>query len=142
MEQKLTAMERAFVAELVQGTTKKEAYRKAFSRPDMKDGAAAKAAERLSKKAHIVAAIERVKSGSALVQVAADVPAVLGRQEFLAKLLEEVKNAARPADRLRALEIYGKFAYGNEPMVQVNTAVQVGISAATILDAIEPPKLG
>lgn len=142
MEQKLTAEERAFVAGLVTGETRAEAYRKAFSRKEMTDAAARKAAQRLSQKDYIVDAVEVAKREAGQVKLVADVPAVLGRQEFLAQVLEEARAATRPSDRLRALEIYGKFAYGNEPMVQVNTAVQVGVSAASVLDAIEPPELG
>lgn len=142
MSEELTAQERAFVAELVQGVTRTDAYRKAFNCSAMSQDAVRKAAQRLSKRDYIVSAVERAKDAAGRVQLVDDVPPVLARQVFLARLLEEARTAVRPADRLRALEIYGRFAYGSEPMVQVNTAVQVGIAAADVLAAIEPPELG
>lgn len=140
--QELTAEERVFVAELVGGSTKLDAYRKAFRRSELKSASASQAALRLSKKEHILSAIDRAKREAGMVRLVADVPAVLGRQEFLAQVMQEARAATRPSDRLRALEIYGKFAYGSEPMVQVNTAVQVGVTAGDVLAAIEPPELG
>lgn len=142
MREGLTAQERVFVAELVQGVTRTDAYRKAFNCSTMSQDAVRKAAQRLSKRDYIVSAVERAKDAAGKVQLVDDVPPVLARQAFLALLLEEARLAVRPADRLRALEIYGRFAYGSEPMVQVNTAVQVGIAAADVLAAIEPPELG
>lgn len=142
MREELTAQERAFVAELVQGVTRTDAYRKAFNCSAMSQDAVRKAAQRLSKRDYIVSAVERAKEAAGRVQLLDDVPPVLARQVFLARLLEEARAAVRPADRLRALEIYGRFAYGSEPMVQVNTAVQVGIAVADVLAAIEPPELG
>lgn len=142
MEKELTAQERAFVAELVQGVTRTDAYRKAFADKRLSADAVRKAAQRLSKRDYIVAAVDRAKEEAGRVRLVDDVPAVLSRQMFLARLLEEAAAAVRPADRLRALEIYGKFAYGSEPMVQVNTAVQVGMAAVDVLAAIDPPELG
>lgn len=142
MAKELTAQERAFVAELVQGVTRTDAYRKAFADKRLSADAVRKAAQRLSQRDYIVAAVDRAKEEAGRVRLVDDVPAVLSRQVFLARLLEEAAAAVRPADRLRALEIYGKFAYGSEPMVQVNTAVQVGMAAVDVLAAIEPPELG
>lgn len=142
MSEELTAQERAFVAELVQGVTRTEAYRKAFNCSAMSQDAVRKAAQRLSRRDYILSAVDRAKDAAGKVQLVDDVPPVLARQAFLARLLQEANAAQRPADRLRALEIYGRFAYGTEPLVQVNTAVQVGISAADVLAAVEPPVLG
>ncbi len=140
---KLSPEKRRFVELLVAGATKADAYRTAFNRNDLSKASAARAGQRLSQREEIVAAMSRVNTEATRVQVVEDVPAVLTRQELLKRILDEADAAEAPKDRIRALDVYGKYAGYATPAVAVQTNVQVDegaetstVSFAALMDSI------
>ena len=82
--------ESEFVRLVYEGMTKRDAYRKAFSCPDMSDAAASKAASRLSKKVEFA---EKVSSLDKQVQAEAEHRAVMNRVERMELLTQIVKDS-------------------------------------------------
>ena len=125
----LTEKQREFCRLVVTGSTKAEAYRKAFNRNDMTMDAARQAGNRLSRKAHVSAFCDTLRHE-------ADSEAVLSRQErmtMLSNMARQSERAGNVADAVRSIKELNLMDGAYEPeKLEVSGALGVGAVVAAL----------